>query len=113
MENETAKFFSMIQYKLHFASTGMTAAEVIQSRADHQLPNMGLIAWKGNQARKTDIAIAKNYLNGNEIEELNRIVTMWLDFAEEKAKRRKQLFMKDWEKKGTTGAGVSAISWMT
>jgi hypothetical protein len=96
---ETTKFFSVIQNKLHFAATGMTAAELIQSRADHQLPNMGLTSWKGGQVRKTDATIAKNYLKQNEIDELNRIVTMWLDFADDQAKRRKQVFMKDWERK--------------
>ena len=98
-ENETTRFFSIIQNKLHFSSTGMTAAELIQSRADHGLPNMGLTAWKGEEVRKTDVTIAKNYLKEDEIEELNRIVTMWLDFAEDQAKRRKQVFMKDWEMK--------------
>jgi hypothetical protein len=98
-DSETAKFFSVIQNKLHFASTGMTAAELIQSRANHQLPNMGLTAWKAGEVRKTDITIAKNYIKENEIEELNRIVTMWLDFAEDQAKRRKQVFMKNWEQK--------------
>ncbi|NLV32888.1 MAG: virulence RhuM family protein [Acidobacteria bacterium] len=98
-ENETTRFFSIIQNKLHFSSTGMTAAELIQSRADHGLPNMGLTAWKGEEVRKTDVTIAKNYLKEDEIEELNRIVTMWLDFAEDQAKRRKQVFMKDWEQK--------------
>lgn len=97
--NETTKFFSVIQNKLHFAATGLTAAELIQCRADHQLPNMGLTTWKGGEVRKTDVLIAKNYLNEAEIEELNRIVTMWLDFAEDQAKRRKQVFMKDWERK--------------
>jgi hypothetical protein len=98
-ESETSKFFSVIQNKLHFSSTGMTAAELIQTRADHQLPNMGLTSWKGGEVRRTDISIAKNYLKADEIEELNRIVTMWLDFAEDQAKRRKQVFMKDWEQK--------------
>lgn len=97
--SETTKFFSVIQNKLHFAATGLTAAELIQSRADHQLPNMGLTTWKGGEVRKTDVLIAKNYLNEAEIEGLNRIVTMWLDFAEDQAKRRKQVFMKDWERK--------------
>lgn len=97
--NETTKFFSIIQNKLHFAATGMTAAELIQSRADHLLPNMGLTTWKGGEVRKTDVTTAKNYLNESEINELNRIVTMWLDFAEDQAKRRKQIFMKDWEQK--------------
>ncbi len=96
---ETAKFFSVIQNKLHFAATGMTAAELVLSRADHALPNMGLTAWKAGEVRKTDVAIAKNYLKEAEIDELNRIVIMWLDFAEDQARRRKQVFMKDWERK--------------
>ena len=96
---ETTKFFSIIQNKLHFAATGMTAAELIQSRADHQLPNMGLTSWKSAEVRKTDVTTAKNYLKKEEIEELNRIVVMWLDFAEDQARRRKQVFMKDWEQK--------------
>jgi hypothetical protein len=96
---ETTKFFSIIQNKLHFAATGMTAAELVQSRADHQLPNMGLTSWKGAEVRKTDVTTAKNYLEKEEIEELNRIVVMWLDFAEDQARRRKQVFMKDWEQK--------------
>ena len=96
---ETTKFFSIIQNKLHYAATGMTAAELIKSRADHLLPNMGLTSWKGDEVRKTDVAIAKNYLKENEIDELNRIVTMWLDFAEDQARRRKQIFLKDWEKR--------------
>ncbi len=97
--SETTKFFSVIQNKLHFAATGMTAAELIRSRADYLLPNMGLTSWKGDEVRKTDVTVAKNYLKENEIDELNRIVTMWLDFAEDQAKRRKQVFMKDWEQK--------------
>jgi hypothetical protein len=96
---ETTRFFSIIQNKLHFSATGMTAAELIQSRADHQLPNMGLTVWKGGEVRKADVTTAKNYLNEEEIDELNRIVVMWLDFAEDQAKRRKQVFMKDWERK--------------
>lgn len=96
---ETTKFFSVIQNKLHFSATGMTAAELIQSRANHLLPNMGLTSWKVGEVRKTDVTTAKNYLNEKEIDELNRIVVMWLDFAEDQAKRRKQVFMKDWEQK--------------
>jgi hypothetical protein len=97
--SETTKFFSVIQNKLHFAATGMTAAELIHSRADHLLPNMGLMTWKGGEVHKSDVTTAKNYLNDDEIEQLNRIVTMWLDFAEDHAKRRKQVFIKDWEQK--------------
>ncbi|MBW2616960.1 MAG: virulence RhuM family protein [Deltaproteobacteria bacterium] len=97
--NETTKFFSIIQNKLHFSATGMTAAELIQSRANHLLPNMGLTSWKEGEVRKTDVTTAKNYLKEEEIDELNRIVVMWLDFAEDQAKHRKQVFMKDWEQK--------------
>lgn len=96
---ETNKFFSIIQNKLHFAATGMTAAELIKSRADHSLPNMGLTSWKSDEVRKTDVTIAKNYLQEEEIDGLNRIVVMWLDYAEDQAKRRKQVFMKDWRRK--------------
>jgi len=96
---DTTKFFSIIQNKLHYAATGLTAAELIQSRADHTRPNMGLTSWKAGEVRKTDVTIAKNYLDETEIDELNRIVAMWLDFAEDQARRRKQVFMKDWERK--------------
>ncbi|MFH1964082.1 MAG: virulence RhuM family protein [Acidobacteriota bacterium] len=97
--DETTKFFSIIQNKLHFAATGLTAAELIRSRANNELPNMGLTSWKGDEVRKTDVTIAKNYLKEAEIDELNRIVVMWLDYAEDQAKRRKQVFMKDSEQK--------------
>lgn len=97
--SETSRFFSIIQNKLHFAATGMTAAELIKSRADHLLPNMGLTSWHGGEVRKTDITTAKNYLRAEEIDELNRIVVMWLDFAEDQARRRKRIFMQDWQQK--------------
>jgi len=96
---ETTKFFSVIQNKLHFAATGMTAAELIASRADHAKPNMGLNTWQKDEVRKTDVLTAKNYLVESEVTELNRIVTMWLDFAEDQATRRKQVFMQDWADK--------------
>ena len=96
---ETTKFFSVIQNKLHFSATGMTAAELIQSRADKQLPNMGLTSWKGDEVRKADVTIAKNYLKEDEINDLNRIVVMWLDFSEDQARHRKQVFMHDWQRK--------------
>lgn len=97
--NETTKFFSIIQNKLHFAVTGLTAAELIQQRANHQLPNMGLTTWKGEVVRKTDVTTAKNYLKEEEIDGLNLVVSMWLDYAESQAKRRKQVFMRDWQEK--------------
>ncbi|HQM47009.1 MAG TPA: virulence RhuM family protein [Smithellaceae bacterium] len=96
---ETNKFFSIMQNKLHFAATGMTAAELIKKRANSSLPNMGLTSWKVGEVRKTDVTIAKNYLHEEEIDGLNRIVVMWLDYAEDQAIRRKQIFMKDWEHK--------------
>lgn len=93
---ETATFFRIMQNKLHFAATGMTAAELIAERADHARPNMGLTSWKGGRVAKADVAVAKNYLAAEEIAELNRIVVMWLDFAEDQARRRKQVFLEDW-----------------
>jgi hypothetical protein len=98
-QKSTVEFFKIIQNKLHFAATGQTAAELIARRADHSLPNMGLTTWKGDTVRKHDVTVAKNYLSGEEIRELNRIVTMWLDFAEDQAQRRKQVFLKNWETK--------------
>lgn len=96
---ETREFFQVIQNKLHFAATGMTAAELIHQRADHAAPNMGLTAWKGEKPRKTDVTVAKNYLQENEISELNRIVVMYLDYAEDQARRRNVLYMRDWREK--------------
>ncbi len=96
---ETLAFFQIIQNKLHWAATGQTAAELIAQRADHIRPNMGLTSWKGAKVRKTDVTIAKNYLNEKEIAELNRIVTMYLDFAEDQARRRRVLYMRDWREK--------------
>ncbi len=96
---ETNKFFSVIQNKLHFAVTGMTAAEIIASRVSHAVPNAGLLSWARDEVRKSDVTVAKNYLKEGEITELNRVVTMWLDFAEDQATRRKQVFMRDWEQK--------------
>jgi hypothetical protein len=97
--NDTTSFFKIIQNKLHYAVTGMTAAEIINKRADADRKNMGLTSWNKGDIRKTDVIIAKNYLLENEINELNRIVTMWLDYAEDQAKRKKKIFLKDWEEK--------------
>ncbi|HEX9971010.1 MAG TPA: virulence RhuM family protein [bacterium] len=96
---ETLEFFKAVQNKLHFAISGKTAAELIAERADAAKPKMGLTSWRGDKVRKHDVAIAKNYLNEEEIEALNRIVTMYLDFAEDQAKRHKQIFMRDWRQK--------------
>lgn len=98
-DKETQLFFQTVQNKLHFASTGKTAPELIYERADAAAPNMGLRSWKSDRVHKTDVTVAKNYLHEDEIEELNRIVVMFLDYAEDQAKRRKQVFLKDWESK--------------
>jgi hypothetical protein len=95
----TLEFFQIIQNKLHWAATGKTAAELIKERADHTSPTMGLTSWKGAKVRKPDVTIAKNYLNKDEISELNRIVAMYLDFAEDQARRRRVLYMRDWREK--------------
>ncbi|MBF0461827.1 MAG: virulence RhuM family protein [Magnetococcales bacterium] len=96
---ETTAFFKQIQNKLHCAVTGQTAPEWIAGRANHALPNMGLTTWKDGVVRKGDVTVAKNYLQEQETAELNRIVVMWLDFAEDQARRRKQVFLQDWEHK--------------
>jgi hypothetical protein len=93
---ETTAFFRIIQNKLHFAVSGQTAAEIIRYRADHTQPNMGLTSTRKGQVQKADVGVAKNYLDEREVTELNRIVTMWLDFAEDQATRRKEVFLKDW-----------------
>jgi hypothetical protein len=94
---EQAKiFFQTIQNKLLYAETGKTAAELIMSRADGEVANMGLTSFKGEVVRKGDIATAKNYLNEKEISNLNRLVTMFLDFAEDRATRRQEITMKEW-----------------
>lgn len=92
-------FFQTAQNKLHFATTGKTAPELIAERADATKANMGLTNWKAVAVRKSDITIAKNYLKESEIQELNRIVTMFLDYAEDQARRRKQVFLADWRQK--------------
>jgi hypothetical protein len=96
---ETTQFFQTIQNKLHFACTGHTAAELIYQRADANKPNMGLTSYKGDEVRKCDVTVAKNFLSQHEVGELNRIVNMWLDFAEDHARRRKQIFLRDWQDK--------------
>ncbi|NOS72197.1 MAG: virulence RhuM family protein [Verrucomicrobia bacterium] len=95
-EPETQAFFQTIQNKLHFAATGKTAAELIAGRADSAQPNMGLTAWRSSVVRKDDVTVAKNYLREDEIEELNRLVVMFLDFAEDQARRKKQIFLQNW-----------------
>ncbi|KKM11082.1 toxin Fic [Clostridiales bacterium PH28_bin88] len=93
------RFFQTVQNKMHWAAHGHTAAEVIALRADADKPFMGLTSFSGSKPRKTDVTVAKNYLNENEIDLLNRIVSMYLDFAEMQAKRRRPMYMKDWIEK--------------
>jgi len=95
----TQKFFKTVQNKLHWAITGKTAAELIADRANASQPNMGLTTWKNapnGKILKTDIGTAKNYLQEKEIKELERIVTMYLDFAELQAERQIPMKMADW-----------------
>lgn len=92
-------FFKKVQNKMLWAVTGQTAPELIASRADPALPNMGLTTWQGSRVRKQDVTVAKNYLSHEEIDELDRIVVMYLDYAEDQARRRRTLTMHDWEDK--------------
>lgn len=96
----TKEFYATVQNKLHWAIHRHTAAELIKLRADANKPNMGLTSWKNDKKDgkilKTDTSIAKNYLNEEEITELNRVVTMYLDFAENMARRNKEMKMTDW-----------------
>jgi len=99
---ETKDFFAAVQNKLHFAITGQTAAETIQTRADSSKANMGLTNWKNSPAgkiRKSDVVIAKNFLDEKELDHLNRIVSMYLDYAEMQAKNHQTMTMKDWSNK--------------
>jgi hypothetical protein len=97
--DETKQFFQVVQNKLHWAISKHTAAELIAERADSNQPNMGLTTWKGAKVRRVDVTVAKNYLRAEEIEDLNRIVTMYLDYAEDQAKRRQVMHMRDWREK--------------
>ena len=87
---------------MHYAIHGQTAAEVIVDRADHQKENMGLISWEGapnGKIHKFDVSIAKNYLSGFELEQMQRIVSAYLDMAELQAMRRMPMTMEDWEER--------------
>lgn len=90
-------FFKKVQNKMLWAVTGQTAAEIVVERADAARPNMGLRSWSGGRVRRQDVAVAKNYLQGEELEELDRIVVMYLDYAEDQARMRKTMTMRDWE----------------
>lgn len=96
------QFFKTVQNKMHWAIHGHTAAEIIHSRADAAKPNMGLITWKNSphgKIRKTDVDNAKNYLNEDELKDLNLIVDQYLSFAELQARNRKLMYMADWIKR--------------
>ncbi|HEX2937012.1 MAG TPA: virulence RhuM family protein [Bacteroidales bacterium] len=98
----TRLFFSTVQNKLHWAISGQTAAEIIANRVSRDKPNLGLTSWKNapkGKIRKTDVGIAKNYLNQDELDHLNRIVTMYLDYAEMQANKRIVMSMNDWVQK--------------
>ena len=92
-------FFKKVQNKMLWAVTGMTAAEMIAGRSDPDKPNMGITSFKGSIVRKVDIDTAKNYLEKDEIDELNHIVTMYLDYAEDQARNRKTITMDGWADK--------------
>ena len=93
------QFFAAVQNKMHWAAHGHTAAEIIYNRADAAKPNMGMTTWLGDKPRKTDAEIAKNYLNEKELDVLNRIVNMYLEFAELQALNRKPMYMREWIEK--------------
>lgn len=93
---ESIAFFQTVQNKLHWAITGQTAAEIIQSRADKDQPHMGLTNWRGSKVRKADVGIAKNYLNAQELAALNNLVEQYLVFAQGQAMRRVVMHMSDW-----------------
>lgn len=90
------EFFAVVQNKMHWAAHGHTAAEIVASRADASQPHMGLTSWTGDQPSRSDAEVAKNYLKQNELETLNRIVSLYLDFAELQALNRRPMYMHDW-----------------
>lgn len=90
------KFFATVQNKMHWAAHGHTAAEIVAGRADSSQPHMGLTSWSGARPSKEESGIAKNYLNPDELDTLNRIVSFYLEFAELQAKGRRPMYMKDW-----------------
>ncbi len=95
----TKSFFATVQNKLHWAISNETAAEIVYSRANHEVENMGLTSWKNSpngRIRKSDVSIAKNYLSHEELESLNLIVSAYLDLAELRTKRRQVMYMSDW-----------------
>lgn len=99
-DSEVAQlFFKKVQNKMLWAVAGQTAPELIASRANPDIANMGLTTWQGSRVRKHDVTVAKNYLSREEVEELDRIVVMYLDYAEDQARRRRTMTMRDWEER--------------
>jgi hypothetical protein len=96
-DKTTQMFFAETQNKLLFATTGKTAAELVLSRADANQPNMALTSWKGSVVRKQDITTAKNYLEADELDTLNRLVTIFLETAELRAKNRTDITLRFWK----------------
>lgn len=96
---EVKNFFAGIQNRLHYATHGKTAAELIWERADNTQPNAGLTTWNGEKPHKKDMTIAKNYLYEDEAKRMNRLTSMFLDYAEDQAEMKKTLLLKDWVKK--------------
>ena len=92
----TKKFFSTVQNKMHFSTHGHTAAEINYDRANAEKDFMGLTSWTGIMPQRSDAEIAKNYLSEDEVDTLNRIVSLYLDFAELQAKSQTPMYMKDW-----------------
>jgi hypothetical protein len=90
------QFCATVQNKMHWAVTGQTAAERIACRADASRPNMGLTTWRGARVHKEDVGVAKNYLSAKELGELNCIVTMYFDYAEDQARNRRPMTMAEW-----------------
>ncbi len=93
---QSVLFFKTVQNKVHWAITGKTAAEIVSSRVDSNKPNMGLTNWRGKKPVKTEVSVAKNYLDKDELEALNNLVEQYLIFAEGQALRRTPMYMKDW-----------------
>jgi hypothetical protein len=93
---ESVIFFKQVQNKMHWAAHKHTAAEIVYQRADAEKENMGLTSWEGKQIRKSDSEVAKNYLNEQELDALNKIVTAYLDIAEVRALNHEPMYMKDW-----------------
>lgn len=98
-DQQARDFFTVIQNKMLYSVTGMTAAEIIHARADRAKPNMGLMSWDGGRVRKKDVTVSKNYLTQDEMDDLNRLIVMYLDFAEMRARRQQPIYMREWRER--------------